>query len=129
MTYNPEEHKEQWLAAIKECGGMQMLVADKLGVNRKTVAKYRDSIPWMAEAFDEHRCRFNEIAKKTMHRFIGTDWKAAAWWLEKMCKEEGFGKEIKVDAEVTQRGKVIIMLPDNGRNPKVHERRQDPQTE
>jgi hypothetical protein len=90
----------------------------------KTVAKYRDAIPWIKEAFDDHRCRFNELAKKTMHKFIGTDWKAAAWWLERMCKDEGFGKEIKVDADVTQRGRVIIMLPDNGRNPGIHERRQ-----
>ena len=129
MAYNPEEHKEQWLKAIDEAGGMITIVAQKLGIHRNTVARFRDSIPWIKEAFQQSDWETTDIAKGCIKKFVGSNWKAAAWWLERKAKMEGFGKEIKVDADITQRGKVVIMLPDNNRNPEVHERRDNNQTE
>lgn len=128
MTYNPEEHKEQWLRAIDESGGMVTIVAQKLGMNRKTVAKYRDSIDWIRDAFEESDLDTTDLALKNLKSKVATNPKVACWWLEKKAKHLGFGREMKVDANVTHRGKVIIMLPDNGRNPGIHERRQDTQT-
>lgn len=109
--------KEEWLEAISESGGMVSIIAAKLGLCRQTVAKKRDEIAWIKEAFEQatlectdlaHLCVRNEIKKG--------NWKVSMWYLERKAKDRGFGKEIRLEGQIEQtRAKIVIVLPDNGR--------------
>lgn len=111
---NPDEDKDRWLAAIEKHGGMVTFVAAELGINRKTVARCRDEVEWVKDAFDRVTDELGDMAEKCIRGSIAKgNAKIAAWYLERKHKERGYGRELKVNKET--RAKLIIKLPDNGR--------------
>ncbi|AMV31320.1 hypothetical protein VN12_04330 [Pirellula sp. SH-Sr6A] len=110
-----EIDKEKWLKAIKDQGGMVTFVAKQLGISRNTVAKYRDEIDWVKEAFEDVEAETLDHANKTIQAAVKEDYKAAAWYLDRKGKDRGFGKEVKVDANVSQQAVIHLHLPDDGR--------------
>lgn len=108
--------KEKWLEAIKLAGGLVTIVAERLGVHRITVAKYRDTVPWIKRAFEDEEWRTTDLAQKNIQEEVRTNWKAAAWWLQCKAKDRGFGKEIKVE-NTEPLGVLHLHMPDDGRDP------------
>jgi hypothetical protein len=121
MAINPEDNKEAWLKAISEAGGMVTIVAQKLDLDRKTVAKYRDSIEWIKEAFDEADFKTTDLAQMCLQKKVSENWKAAAWWLERKGKDRGFGREVKFEGKIETTGQVVLYFPDDGREAKAEE--------
>ena len=113
--------KEAWLQAIRETGGMVTLMAPLLGIHRETIAKYRDEVDWIKQAFADIEEETLDTANRCMQVAVKENYKAAAWYLERKGKHRGFGKEIKVDAKVTQKAVFHIHLPNNGRGSKKND--------
>ena len=108
-----ESDKERWLSAIAKNAGMVTAIAKELGVNRKTVAKYRNEVEWVADAFDEIEAKTLDEAEQTIQKAIRTNAKVAGWYLDRKGRDRGYGKEVRVKTEMT--GRLIIKLPDNNR--------------
>jgi hypothetical protein len=110
---NIEADKDRWLRAIEKNAGMVTLIAKELGINRKTVAKYRKTVEWVGEAFDEVEAKSLDEAEQTIQKAIRTSAKVAGWYLDRKGRDRGYGKEVRVKTEMT--GRLIIKLPDNNR--------------
>ena len=108
-------NKEEWLAAIADCCGMVTLVADRLKISRITLAKYRDTTPWVDKAFKDSAFRCTDLAEKCLLDEIPKNWKAAAWYLERKAKERGYGKELKIESD-DKPGVMHLYFPDDGRD-------------
>ena len=113
MSLPPDEHKEKWLDAITKHGAMVTFIAMELGINRKTVAKYRDELDWVKEAFAFVRETTLDEAELCIQRGARSNPKVAAWYLDRQGRARGYGKEIKVQSESAV--KVNLYLPDNNR--------------
>jgi hypothetical protein len=110
--------KEAWLKAIDDNAGMITFVAKQLGINRDTVRKYRDEIAWIKEAFESVEEEANDTAEICLKSALKTDWKAAVNYLDRKAQNRGYGKQVKVEANVSQRAVFHIYLPDDGREAK-----------
>lgn len=113
--------RDAWLAAIHETGGMVTLMAPILGLSRDTIAKYRDEVDWIKQAFEDCEESTLDKAHRCVQKSVEKNFKAAAWYLDRKGKQRGFGKEIKVDANMTQKAVYHIYLPNNGREAKPDE--------
>ena len=117
MTTNPplppNDHREAWLAAIEKNAAMVTFIAEDLGINRKTVAKYRDELDWIKEAFESVTARTLDQAEVCVQKAARTNPKVAGWYLDRKGRDRGYGKEVKVKSEMQAR--LIIKLPDNNR--------------
>ncbi len=109
----PNEHREAWLAAIENNAAMVTFIAEELGINRKTVAKYRDELDWIREAFDDVTARTLDQAEVCVQQAARDDPKVAGWYLDRKGRDRGYGKEVKVKSE--SQARLIIKLPDNHR--------------
>lgn len=110
-----EIDKEKWLKAIRDQGGMVTFVAQQLGISRQTLAKYREELDWVKQAFEEIEEETLDKANRCIQQEVGVNYKAAAWYLDRKGKSRGFGKEVKVDAAVSQQATIHLHLPDDGR--------------
>jgi hypothetical protein len=110
--------KEAWLEAIQETGGMVTLMAPKLGISRQTIARFRDEVEWIKQAFEDVEEQTLDIANRCIQKAVVDDPKTAQWYLDRKGKQRGFGKEVKVDATMTQKAVFHIYLPDDGREAK-----------
>jgi hypothetical protein len=110
--------KESWLQAISDNCGMVTFVAKQLGIHRETVAKYRDEVDWIKDAFAAVEEETNDAAEKHWIECVRTDWRAAREYLACKAKHRGFGKEVKVDATMQQKAVYHIYMPDDGREVK-----------
>lgn len=108
-----DSDKERWLNAIAKNAGVVTAIAKELGVNRKTVAKYRKEVEWVGDAFDEVEAKALDDAEQTIQRAIRINAKVAGWYLDRKGRDRGYGKEVKVKSEMQAR--LIIKLPDNNR--------------
>lgn len=108
-----DSDKERWLNAIAKNAGMVTAIAKELGVNRKTVAKYRKEVEWVGDAFDEVEAKALDDAEQTIQKAIRINAKVAGWYLDRKGRDRGYGKEVKVKSEMQAR--LIIKLPDNNR--------------
>ena len=135
VTYTREDsmakrrHKfdlERFTEAVEDSGGIMITIAANMGVDRKTIATWRDEIPEVRELIE------NEIEKTLDHAENGLvramrdgDLKAINFLLSTRGKSRGYTtkveNEIKGSLETT--GKVTVYLPDNQRDvpaPKVN---------
>lgn len=111
--------KAKWLDAINNNMGMVTLVANQLGIHRETVAKYRDEIAWIRDAFAAIEEETSDVAEKCLKEAVKTDWKAAVNYLDRKAQHRGYGKQVKVDATMQQKAVYHIYLPDDGRENKA----------
>jgi hypothetical protein len=110
--------KEAWLQAIRDNCGMVTFVAKQLGIHRETVAKYRDEVDWIKDAFEAVEEETSDAAEKCLKDAVKTDWKAAVNYLDRKAQHRGYGKQVKVDATMQQKAVYHIYMPDDGREVK-----------
>lgn len=93
---------------------MVSFIAKELGLSRKTVSKYRDSVEWIKEVFDNVDEEMVDRAQKFMSEKAGTNLKAAMFILRTKGRNRGFGDHMQVEANTTITAKVVA-LPYNSR--------------
>lgn len=110
-----EAKREEIVKIVYEESGVLGSIALRLGVSRQTMATVRDENEWLKEAFLDAVEQALDSAEKTVLDAIKTTPKDAQWYLERKGKDRGYGRELKVDANMTQKAVFHIYLPDNGR--------------
>lgn len=107
--------KEEWLKAIAARCGMEMLVATDLKIHRHTVAKYRKLIPWIDRAFLDQRFLVCDLSEYNLHKRAADDPKVAMYLLDRLGKDRGYGKELKIET-TDKPGVMHLHFPDDGRD-------------
>ena len=119
---------KQILDAIKDSGAITEVIAQKLGINRTTLWRRVVKSEVIQEAMRAEEEVTKDMARKVVRDSIEKgSLKAAAWYLERKCRNE-FGKHLQIDGNVDTTGQVHIHLPDNGRDV-VPEHTQQPASE
>lgn len=108
--------KQEWLAAVAGSGGVVEEIAKRLGVTSRAVTKRKKEHPDFAEAVEEEANVVLGTAESELVKAIKKgNLKAIMWFLDRKGKERGYGKQLKVDGSLEQNGRIVLHLPDDGR--------------
>lgn len=113
--------KIQWQRAIEACGGVVRDVATTLQIHRVTIYHRRKKHKWLDDMFLNVEEERKDIAESVVNRCMDspndkTALKAATWYLDRKGQDRGYGKQIKVDADVNNNGVLHLYLPDDERD-------------
>ena len=105
------------LAKVPGSGGVVRTIAKRVGLSRSRLyARIRDEMV-LQDAVAEERESMLDTAEHHLFRYVqqGKEW-AIKYVLSRLGKERGYTTSMKLDANVERVGKVIVYLPDNGRD-------------
>ena len=103
------KEKEEILINLLSDGVSQCKAAIYIGVNEKTVMEYKDRFPEFTERIERAKLETHKLAHKSIKVGMLKDWRAGAWWLERM-EPERF-KE-KKEIEVSKPSLIMDMFWD-----------------
>jgi len=122
--------KEQWLAAIEKSGGVTEEIARILKIHRQTVWRRSKEEPWIAEAIaDQNRVCIDLALVGIRSHIEKKNAKVCMWYLDRKAKDLGFGKSLDLNANVNMQAKIVVYMPDDGREAKQQEVISDASTE
>lgn len=108
--------KEKLVEVLMACDGIASEVAKRLQITPQAVRKRLREDPELKAVQLESREGLVDLAQSKLRGLVDSgDFRAVKFVLETWGRERGFARELKVDASHEQRGKVVLMLPDNGR--------------
>lgn len=111
--------KEQILKEIKGSGGIVSKIAQRLGINRKTLYNYRQKWPEIDEAIKEAEEDGLDLAEnQLMNRVAMGDLKAIMYYLDNKGRRRGWGqKQQNIQLESSQPIQPIICFGDSDDEP------------
>lgn len=79
------------IEALKECNGLLTLAARKAGVTYRTIKRYADDYPTVAEAYKESKETMLDVAEGKLYQAIGKgeSW-AICFYLKTQGKQRGY---------------------------------------
>lgn len=79
------------IEALKECNGLLTLAARKAGVTYRTIKRYADEYPTVAEAYKESKETMLDVAEGKLYQAIGKgeSW-AICFFLKTQGKQRGY---------------------------------------
>lgn len=79
------------IEALKECNGLLTLAARKAGVTYRTIKRYADEYPTVAEAYKESKETMLDVAEGKLYQAIGKgeSW-AICFYLKTQGKQRGY---------------------------------------
>lgn len=87
------------IEAMDGTGGIKTEIADRLGVNRRTIDNYLKWFPKVKEAYDEEVQKVGDIAEGCLFGQIQSgNFQAIAFYLNAKCKERGYGQQEEQDS-------------------------------
>lgn len=91
---NPEKREAtaaRIIEALKECNGLLTLAARKAGVTYRTIKRYADDYPTVAEAYKESKETMLDVAEGKLYQAIGKgeSW-AICFYLKTQGKQRGY---------------------------------------
>jgi hypothetical protein len=108
--------KEKLVEVLTACDGIASEVAKRLQITPQAVRKRLREDTELKSVQLESREGLVDLAQSKLRGLVDSgDFRAVKFVLETWGRDRGFTREVKVDASHEQRGKVILMLPDNGR--------------
>jgi len=102
---------DQVIAALKETKGLVFLAAQKLGCERRTIARYEKRYPAVREAVVTAKGSMTDLAESKLYDAIesGAPW-AICFYLKTQAKDRGYVERQEV-AETDAKGKSIARQP------------------
>lgn len=103
--------------ALKNAGGVVATAAKELGCTRQALNKRIRASELLKAARDEARAELLDVAESGLFKAVraGRMW-AIKFVLSRLGKDRGYGMNFQVDAQVNQAGRIVIVLPDDGRD-------------
>lgn len=96
---------------------MSSHIASRLGITRNAVNKRLRENPKLREAQIEEREKMIDVAETALYRKVEDgNLDAIKYFLSRAGKARGYTTKVEVDANVQSTGRVVLMLPDNGRH-------------
>lgn len=114
MANKQRRTKEQVLQAIPGSGGIVTVIANKLGIARRTLFKYRQQWPDVEEAIitaAEEGLDFAE--SKLMAQVAKGDIRAIMFYLERKGRDRGWGAQQQINLQGTTPVQPLICFEDS----------------
>lgn len=109
--------EDRFIEAIRLAHGMSSHIASRLGITRNAVNKRLRENPKLREAQIEEREKMIDVAETALYRKVEDgNLDAIKYFLSRAGKARGYTTKVEVDANVQSTGRVVLMLPDNGRH-------------
>lgn len=112
--YDPERFAE----AVRHSGGILQTIASNLGVDRKTVASWRDTLPEVREMIEDEIDKTLDMAENGLITAARSgELKAINFLLSTRGKNRGYTTKVEnnISGELETKSTVTVYLPDNGR--------------
>ena len=106
---------DQIQTALIACGGVVSHTAERLGLNRTTLSDRIANNPDLVAARDEARQVVLDAAESELFKAVraGKPW-AIRFVLGRLGRGRGYGAKLEVEGGAT--GRVVLYLPDDGRD-------------
>lgn len=92
------EEMEEEISRLLSDGMSQAKVARTMGINEKTIIEHRRRFPEFSERIEKAKLETDKLAHKSIRVGMLTDWRAAAWWLER-TEPERFREKKAIEIE------------------------------
>ncbi len=118
MMKTPTEYTDNEIAfAIIDCGGYMTAIAKTLGVNVKSLRGYIANRPQLRELLEDQREELLDNAERGLVKAVNAgNLTAIRFVLSRLGRSRGYGQKLEVSS--TGEGRVIVYLPDDGRETK-----------
>jgi len=117
----PTDYTEEEIAqAIEECGGYISGIAKRLGTSCEAIGAFIKSRPELRDLQLDMQEEMLDEAEKGLRKAVYAEkaW-AIQFVLSRLGKRRGYGQKLEVEASVDSASRVVVYLPDDGREAKA----------
>lgn len=117
----PSDYTEEEIAeAIDECGGYVSGIAKRLGTSTAAIGAFIKSRPALRDLQLDAQEELLDEAEKGLKKAVYAEkaW-AIKFVLARLGRHRGYGQKLEVQASVDSDSRVVVYLPDDGREAKA----------
>jgi hypothetical protein len=117
----PSDYTEEEIAeAIEECGGYISGIAKRLGTSTASIGNYIKTKPALRDFQLDVQEELLDEAERGLRKAVYAEksW-AIQFVLARLGRSRGYGQKLEVQASVDSDSRVVVYLPDDGREAKA----------